>query len=231
MLLVFLSVSKLFRELFEIAHDKQPYEKIVITLDSVDPIIFEKLIEYMYEGKTMVNGQQKGELINLCKSLQLDVHLQTLEPLSQLVTENISTISEIVTEPHSISIRRSADISNRELHPVWRAQYDSLPLPVKEEHSMNDISFGDHFEPNNKKDVSGVDPEISHVNKGPDKRIIASRSIASTDNCSNSDKNNSIPINETFANQSQVMPLKDLRVSIKRMSDVVFLFHHKVLQK
>merc|ERR1740124_120718 len=101
---VFSSASKFFRELFVIAHEKQPYEQIVINLDSVDPIVFEKLIEYMYEGRTMVNGKQKEELVILCNTLQLDIPLQHLELSSQLIIENTFSIGEIVSEPHSISM-------------------------------------------------------------------------------------------------------------------------------
>merc|ERR1719510_1713076 len=63
------SASKFLKELFEIAYQKQPYERIVINLDSVDPNIFEKLIEFMYEGKTTVNQEQREKLIRLCKLL------------------------------------------------------------------------------------------------------------------------------------------------------------------
>ena len=77
---MFTSLSNVLGDLFRISQLKQPYEKIVITLDSVDPIVVEKLVEYLYEGETKVSYQQECELIDLCELLQLDVPLRDFRP-------------------------------------------------------------------------------------------------------------------------------------------------------
>jgi hypothetical protein len=74
------TVSNLLRDVFKIANDKQPYEKIVITLDSFDPIIVGKLVDYIYEGQIMVNHQQQHEFRGLCKLLQIEVPLRRADP-------------------------------------------------------------------------------------------------------------------------------------------------------
>jgi len=80
---LFSALSSKLKSMFEIANEKQPYEQVLITLDSVDSTIMEKLVELIYVGKTKINAHEKVELIDLCYLLQLHI------PLSNATIEEI----------------------------------------------------------------------------------------------------------------------------------------------
>lgn len=113
---LFSSVSNFFRELFNIAHDKQPYERVIITLDSVDLLTLEKLIECVYEGNTNVTNQQKDQLLKLCTSLQLNIQWQPfLEPSS----------SKLVAVEQDLEMSCWTEMENRALYPDRAVQCKS----------------------------------------------------------------------------------------------------------
>jgi len=73
--IIFSSLSAELTMLFDIVNQKQPYEKVVIILDSVNNSIMEKLIQCIYTGEINVNETEKQNLIQLCGLLKLDVSL------------------------------------------------------------------------------------------------------------------------------------------------------------
>merc|ERR550539_692695 len=79
---VFSSLSGLLKKLFNIAHNKHQNETVRITLDTVDPLIVEKLIEYVYQGKTFVDHHQQHELKDLCELLDIELPLRYFETQS-----------------------------------------------------------------------------------------------------------------------------------------------------
>jgi len=72
---LFSSISPLLKELFEIAQLKQPYETVIITLDSFCSNTVEKLIEYVYQGKVTINCREMTSLQRLCGFLKMKLPL------------------------------------------------------------------------------------------------------------------------------------------------------------
>jgi len=70
---IFSTLSTQFKELFKIANLKQPYEKVVVIIDSVDSKIMEILIEYIYKGEVNVNESEILKLAELCSLLKLEI--------------------------------------------------------------------------------------------------------------------------------------------------------------
>jgi len=70
---IFAARSKLLKNLFQIAHQKQPYENVVVNLDSVECTIMEILIEYMYKGEIRVNDTELQKMVELCSLLKLEI--------------------------------------------------------------------------------------------------------------------------------------------------------------
>jgi len=76
---IFAQCSVMLKSLFSIARSKQPFDNVAISLDTVNASLMEKLIEYVYEGKTTIDHTQRHDLANLCKLLQLELPLQRIE--------------------------------------------------------------------------------------------------------------------------------------------------------
>merc|ERR1719167_1812860 len=74
---IFSSISAELKILIDIAKYKQPYEKVVIIMDSVNNIVMEKLIEYIYTGEVHANVIEKQKLIQLCAQLKLNISLKS----------------------------------------------------------------------------------------------------------------------------------------------------------
>jgi len=76
---IFSNLSKLLAKFFAIAADKQPYENVVIMLDSIDYNVMKKLMQYVYEGETRINKHEGIKLLELCQLLQLEVPLSSFK--------------------------------------------------------------------------------------------------------------------------------------------------------
>merc|ERR1719351_204015 len=74
---IFSNLSKLLTRFFAIAANKQPYENVVIMLDSIDYNVMKKLMQYVYEGETRITKQEGIKLHELCQLLQLEVPLSS----------------------------------------------------------------------------------------------------------------------------------------------------------
>jgi len=74
---IFSNLSQLLTRCFTIAADKQPYENVVIMLDSIDYNVMKKLMQYVYEGETRITKQEGIKLHELCHLLQLEVPLSS----------------------------------------------------------------------------------------------------------------------------------------------------------
>jgi hypothetical protein len=55
--------------MFSDVQQKLPYTRAYVTIDSVDPGIVEKLVEYIYAGRMNANLQELKELKTICKIL------------------------------------------------------------------------------------------------------------------------------------------------------------------
>jgi len=119
---IFSALSSKLKSMLEIANEKQPYEQVLITIDSVDSTIMEKLVELIYEGETKINTDEKLELIDLCKLLQLDI------PLSS------ATIEEIPYEDLNSCIKINDELNlQREIHQKDWNGFSELATLVKSE--------------------------------------------------------------------------------------------------
>merc|ERR1712150_166938 len=105
-------VSKTLKRLFRIAREKQPYERVYITVDSFEPIIVEKLVEFIYEGKTIVNNQQKMDIMNFFESLQLE--LKGMNVQNMTINSSMESVPESILQIHDTAtqfLNNSIDIS------------------------------------------------------------------------------------------------------------------------
>lgn len=96
---IFSKLSNLLKSLFTIARSKQPYDNIAITLDSVSASIVEKLMEYIYEGKTTIDNRERYQLVHLCSLLQLELPIKNFElpnPITYAGNYSQSFITPIV---------------------------------------------------------------------------------------------------------------------------------------
>lgn len=114
---MFSSISTLLNELFKVALEKQPYEKVMIILDSVDCIIMEKLIEYIYKGETKVNYQERQELLHLSRLLHLNI------PLSEINTNVCHTLPTILSVTTNNDLRPHWILENEELSTLPKVEY------------------------------------------------------------------------------------------------------------
>lgn len=114
---MFSSISSLLNELFKVALEKQPYEKVMIILDSVDCIIMEKLIEYIYKGETKVNYQERQELFHLSRLLHLNI------PLSEINTSVCHTLPTILSVTTNNDLRPHWILENEELSTLPKVEY------------------------------------------------------------------------------------------------------------
>lgn len=135
---LFSSVSKFFKELFEIAHEKQSHERVLITLDSVDPTIMEKLIDCIYGGSTNVTNENKAQLMILCRSLQLDIEFEPfIEP----------SFDGRVAAQQENEMPFWSEVNHKPFNPDWQVQGGS-PLEAftyvicKEDNFQKAISHG-----------------------------------------------------------------------------------------
>jgi hypothetical protein len=71
---------------------KLPYTRAYVTIDSVDPGIIEKLVEYIYTGKIKANLQEIEGLKTICELLQLDLPL--LDAGNEINDSNIGNRNE-----------------------------------------------------------------------------------------------------------------------------------------
>jgi len=118
---IFAKCSVLLKTLFSIARAKQPYDNVAISLDSVSASIMEKLIEYVYEGKTTINHIQHLELRNLCKLLELEVPLRSTDmpnddqicTYNRLMNGTFAEVDHNIT--HNTSIQTINSIANTTL--------------------------------------------------------------------------------------------------------------------
>jgi len=73
---IFSSISEELKMLIDIAKHKQPYEKVVIIIDSVNSAVMEKLVQYIYTGEVIADDTEKQKLIQLCALLKLNISLK-----------------------------------------------------------------------------------------------------------------------------------------------------------
>jgi len=92
---IFSALSTKLKNLFDIANHIQPYEQVMVTLDSVNSTIMEKLVEYIYIGETKANINEQLELIKLCSLLKLNVPISKLYWKTSITLERLNlTTSE-----------------------------------------------------------------------------------------------------------------------------------------
>jgi len=107
---IFSTISEDLKMLINVAKHKQPYEKVVIIIDSVNSADMEKLVQYIYTGEVNANATEKQNLVQLCALLKLNVSLKldtapTLEyetPLQEIFNRDLywhwtQTSQELIT--------------------------------------------------------------------------------------------------------------------------------------
>jgi len=97
---IFSTLSSELKMLFDIAKQKQPYEKVVIIIESVNNIIMEKLIQYIYTGEITATYTEKESLLQLSSLLKLNISL-TLDSIP--TTEFDTSLLEICNQMRGIS--------------------------------------------------------------------------------------------------------------------------------
>lgn len=84
---IFSTVSQFFRELFQTTRQKQPYEKVMISITSVDHVMLEKIIDCIYGDIIYVNEHEMHQFADLCKLLNITI------TLNEIISGNSYTVN------------------------------------------------------------------------------------------------------------------------------------------
>jgi len=128
---MFSSLSSLLNKLFQIAHIKQPFEKVLITLNMVDPVVVEKLIEYIYEGQTFVNHQQQHALKDLCEMLEIDLPICEFDALSPCPIMGTIVYSEDEWYEENMPLTFLAEFPTCQFYDNWNASKEGIDITIR----------------------------------------------------------------------------------------------------
>jgi len=126
---IFSTLSAELKMLFDIAKQRQPYEKVVMILEPANYIIMEKLIQYVYTGEITANATEKQNLVHLCELLKLKISL----PLDTAPAVEFDEISlESCNQMSSCHwTQQLHEISYQNLHSHWTQTSCELENLVK----------------------------------------------------------------------------------------------------
>jgi len=128
---MFSSLSSLLHKIFQISREKQPFEKVIITLNSVDPAVVEKLIEYVYEGETFVNHQQQHALRDLCEMLEIDLPIRDFQTQSPCPIIGTIEYPETIWYKEPMPLTFLAEFPSCQFYDHWNASKEGINITIK----------------------------------------------------------------------------------------------------
>jgi len=156
---IFSTLSAELKILFEIAKQKQPYEKVIVILDSVNKNVMEKLVQFIYTGEVKVNGTEKQELEQVCKLLKLNISIAID---TQPAIEVVEPSHEICNATPSFHwTQQLHEISHQDLHTHWTQTSHEFACLVKSEPSA----------PNNENVSISLPTNVSKTSKWASRKL------------------------------------------------------------
>lgn len=128
---IFSQLSALLKDLFQ-ANKKVSHERIVISLDSVGPLIVEKLIEYVYHGSTVVHHKEQHELRDLCELLDIDLPAKYFDAQVPCPILGAIKYEEVYENNGDKPTTFLAEFPDCNFYDLWKSQKidSSIFLPV-----------------------------------------------------------------------------------------------------